>query len=541
MFLLKVRPNRFFALGAAFTLSLACLLVMLVAIASAKGDAPRTWGSSEVEAGKAPQQNGVVRMEPAVTVVGNGETFRVYVVIDDAEDLGSFQFIIDYDPIVIEVPKQPNPMVLGNFLDSTGRTPNEFRNEIDPVTGVITYVVFTTGSNPGPNGDGVLAFVDLRARALGTSALDLKDVEITDTSGTPQSTSVEDGFVVVASSPNPAQVSINKSAEPLRVPPQGLLTYTLQRSFSFAGAGHTYDEIAFDPIPSGTTYLPGSVTLNELPAPQLYSATLDAIYFQSNGTFTDTDQWTISFQVQAGSSPSGTLILNAVTETTSFDGAAYSGPYISNVEVIVLNNPPITPSNPSPADGATGVPINADLSWTGGDPDPGDTITYDVYFEADDSTPDDRICDDVSTPICDPGTLGYDTHYYWYVAATDNHGASTTGDTWDFTTTLAPAPAPETINPSWGYINQVVNVTVTGEHFQPGATAKLVRGEADIQVDVGSVSEFQITGVVTLTNAATVQWDLRVTNPDDQSGDLVKAFTVKERIVYLPVIFKNRP
>jgi hypothetical protein len=97
-----------------------------------------------------------------------------------------------------------------------------------------------------------------------------------------------------------------------------------------------------------------------------------------------------------------------------------------------INNPPNPPSNPSPSDGATSQSVNVDLSWTGGDPD-SDSVTYDVYFEAGDSTPDVLVCNDVTSASCDPGTLSYATHY-WQVVARDSHGATTTGLVWDFTT-----------------------------------------------------------------------------------------------------------
>lgn len=106
------------------------------------------------------------------------------------------------------------------------------------------------------------------------------------------------------------------------------------------------------------------------------------------------------------------------------------------------NNPPDAPSAPSPSDGAAGVGIGADLSWSGGDPD-GDSVTYDVYFEAGDSSPDQLICNDVSAAACDPGTLDYDTRYYWRVVATDSKGASTSGYTWDFRTESAPNSPPD--------------------------------------------------------------------------------------------------
>ncbi|MFN2241440.1 MAG: hypothetical protein ACK2U2_04080, partial [Anaerolineae bacterium] len=112
------------------------------------------------------------------------------------------------------------------------------------------------------------------------------------------------------------------------------------------------------------------------------------------------------------------------------------------------NNPPNVPFNPSPSDGATNQSVDVSLSWTGGDPDD-DSVTYDVYFEANDSTPGVVVCNDATITSCDLATLDYDTHYYWRVFARDEHGAATTGPVWDFTTEVAPnSPPYEPDNPS---------------------------------------------------------------------------------------------
>jgi len=107
-----------------------------------------------------------------------------------------------------------------------------------------------------------------------------------------------------------------------------------------------------------------------------------------------------------------------------------------NVTVILQeeeNNPPYVPSNPDPFDHETDVDVNADLSWIGGDPDLGDTVTYDVYFGT--SSPPPKVSENQSLTLYDPGTMNYNTTYYWQIIAWDNHDASTSGPIWEFTTT----------------------------------------------------------------------------------------------------------
>ena len=104
------------------------------------------------------------------------------------------------------------------------------------------------------------------------------------------------------------------------------------------------------------------------------------------------------------------------------------------------NTAPNTPSSPTPPDAATDISIDADLSWTGGDPDPGDTVTYAVYFGK--SSPPSLAANIGTTSYDPPGSLDYSTIYYWQIVATDNHLESTSGPIWSFTTENAPTPTP---------------------------------------------------------------------------------------------------
>ncbi|RLF78975.1 hypothetical protein DRN32_05900, partial [Thermococci archaeon] len=98
-----------------------------------------------------------------------------------------------------------------------------------------------------------------------------------------------------------------------------------------------------------------------------------------------------------------------------------------------VNAPPDAPSDPTPANDAADQDLFVDLSWSAGDPD-SDPLTFDVYFEAGDSSPDVKVSDGQTGTTYDPGSLSTGTTYYWKVVAYDSHAGVTSGPVWHFTT-----------------------------------------------------------------------------------------------------------
>ncbi len=111
------------------------------------------------------------------------------------------------------------------------------------------------------------------------------------------------------------------------------------------------------------------------------------------------------------------------------------------------NNPPYTPFNPFPADASIDIDTNADLSWTGGDPDADDNVVYYVYLGT--STPLPLVSSNFQ-PGFDPGRLEVLTTYYWKVVTRDNHNAKVESPVWSFTTKNDPPSMPGNISPGNG-------------------------------------------------------------------------------------------
>jgi hypothetical protein len=116
------------------------------------------------------------------------------VVIDEAVNLGSFEFDLLYQPAIVSV----KSVTLGSFLGSTGRSTGVVGPTIDNSAGKLTFGAFSFGSQPGPNGTGTLATITFAAIGAGSSPLDLQNSQVTDTQGNPQNLlAEEDGTVWV--------------------------------------------------------------------------------------------------------------------------------------------------------------------------------------------------------------------------------------------------------------------------------------------------------------------------------------------------------
>jgi formylglycine-generating enzyme required for sulfatase activity len=98
----------------------------------------------------------------------------------------------------------------------------------------------------------------------------------------------------------------------------------------------------------------------------------------------------------------------------------------------VTNNPPATPSNPTPADADTSVSTSITMSWICTDPD-NDSLVYDVYFGTSNPPTTQLAAGRIAMNLWKSG-LSLSTRYYWRVIAKDKRGASTTGPIWSFNT-----------------------------------------------------------------------------------------------------------
>jgi len=183
-------------------------------------------------------------------------------------------------------------------------------------------------------------------------------------------------------------------------------------------------------------------------------------------------------------------------------------------DVQLLNKPGI-PSNPSPADNSTNLPISLTLNWSCIDPN-GDALNYDIYFGTD-NPPTQIVSQNQTTTSLTRSGLSHYTTYYWKVKAKDNFNNSTEGPIWSFLTTLS---TPTLLSPSNGATNIPISPTLSWS-TNPNATSYTLQVSTNssftsfvYNANVGNVTSQQLSG---LNNAAIYYWRVAATNSSGTS------------------------
>ena len=155
-----------------------------------------------------------------------------------------------------------------------------------------------------------------------------------------------------------------------------------------------------------------------------------------SATLFDDGYYIIDFSAEDGETGIFTVIVDGKDYLANETLVTEHNVYVYYIDLHVWtseeNHPPDKPSNPSPANGSTGVEINVTLSWQCSDPD-GDNLTYDVYFGTGENQLK-KVSGNQSSTTYKPSSLSYSTTYYWKIVAWDEHGESSESPVWRFTT-----------------------------------------------------------------------------------------------------------
>jgi len=179
-------------------------------------------------------------------------------------------------------------------------------------------------------------------------------------------------------------------------------------------------------------------------------------------------------------------VVRAVDIATNEDTNANAVPEISGG-----NNPPNAPTNPVPADTATGIGLNPTLSVDVSDPD-ADTMTVRFYDASDDS----QI--GFQNNVVSGGTsstswngLDESTTYSWYATAYDGE-FTTQSATWSFTTIdLTPPASPTGLTVEhWGTVGSVTTDRANNDYIDAAVGEGTVSGGSLANVNDGDNNQY---------------------------------------------------
>jgi len=174
---LQRQPSRT-ALQWTARLTIACLLLLCL-----------FGGSGLVGTGRADGPTTTVSIAPASQEIFLGSTGITDVLVEDVTDLYVFEFQIAFDPTLVEVVQiQPGDFLSPDWL---------LENSVDNDNGTLAYALCQLNPSPPQSGDGVLATITWRGKAMGTSPITLTYVQLGAPAGVPIPSNTQDGEITV--------------------------------------------------------------------------------------------------------------------------------------------------------------------------------------------------------------------------------------------------------------------------------------------------------------------------------------------------------
>ena len=242
----------------------------------------------------------------------------------------------------------------------------------------------------------------------------------------------------------------------------------------------------------------------------LFSYSTDDINYTDMLTVTKTaDDDSSNFYLLPGDL-SGTVYVRVIDTDRTQGNRALDSLYVDSLFIVSENatQAPTGATEPNPADGAVNVSANTVLSWTPSLL----AASHNVYFGVNPEPGAAEFQLNQSADSFEPGSLEYDTTYYWAIDEVNGAGIAP-GPVWSFTTGGAiPEMHVSSIEPG---------VQRTGKSYRGVVTVTIIDGTSGQPV-VGATVQGDFSGVFNQSLSAVT----------DSSGQAVLSSSSKERLPF---------
>jgi len=121
----------------------------------------------------------MIKTDPAIiNPIKIGDTFKLNVNVEGADDLAEFQFNLIYNPDIVIVINS----VFSSFLETPGRTIS-FNIADDDIPGILVCSSLTKGIGAGASGNGTLMTVTFQIKSLNNDFLNIEAAHLKNTKG----------------------------------------------------------------------------------------------------------------------------------------------------------------------------------------------------------------------------------------------------------------------------------------------------------------------------------------------------------------------